>query len=189
MSNDTLQALYGLNDPKAHGKLVSLSFDYTGPGLTQDWTAVIESLEPLLLTGELYLFVAISAERTWEQKKSFSYVISKLCAVSGDTVAEWTKLDPPNKAYRVGVIKVTEVSIPALLDLLYKYTYYSFLMVNFVNNSNDRWIPELLTEWKGSVLGNTILPICTQSIISHDGTFVHLLRGYDGFSINCIYPV
>lgn len=186
MGNEALCSFYGLGYLRNSYRLQSFCFDYTVSEICEDWSPIVKATEPVFQDGDLYLFISLMAERTWERKKTFSEVVFKNFAVVGDTVAEWDIAASPYRTCRVGAVKVTNCSIQSVLQTLYASPDSAFAMVMQSRLHESTWISELLTDWNGKFLDSTFFSTCIDAICAHNATFLHLLKGCDGFSINCI---
>ncbi len=181
-----LSCFYGIENSKESYQLKSFFFDEMIQGINEDWQPAIQAVTPILQCAEVYLFVSITAVTAWDRMKPFSEVVSHRFKIFGETVAENSTIVSRHEVFRVGVIKATNCSIESVLKVLYENSSSSFITVMQSSCGESGWIHDLLANWHDQSLNSKFIAGCVNTVCQHDGLFLHLLVGCDGFSINCI---
>ena len=185
MAEDGLERFYGIVGRRDMYKLDSSFFDEWISGANDELQHTVQAVTPLLQKGDLYFFKSMTAERTWERVRPFAEVLSKSFGITGKPVAEINIVNSPWQIQRIGAVKLTDCPVRSILEVMLHHFSSSFLVILPEGTSDLSWSQSVLNQCDcGDILRS--LSTWIPAVCEHHGTFIHLLKGCDGFSVNCI---
>lgn len=84
-------------------------------------------------------------------------------------------------------ILVSKNQIVPLAKILFDFSSYAFSISNS-HPSTFKLVKRMIEEFNYGPLTSPILGVCCKTALANDSIFFHILKGYDGNSVNIFYP-
>ena len=77
--------------------------------------------------------------------------------------------------------------IVSLARVLFDFSCYAFAMSN-THPGTVKLTKKMIAEFNFGPLTSSILGVCCKTALSNNSSFFHILKGYDGYSVNILHP-
>lgn len=169
---------YGIEDSRKMDCL-HFQFDYDIP---VNNNSIVSKITKIMTNRNVVLFVAIKVEGIMQRNMPASKLIKQRYGIESKTVCE-RRLISFEATTRICAVNVQHDQVPALLQILFDLSSRSFAIIMNGPDSSEL-SKNLLRLFEKGMLIPTVLTSCCNSALSGNASFFHVLRGYDGYSIN-----
>lgn len=177
--NRSIIQLYGLTDMQnvAHHHYLSDKgyLEWENPELSR-------FVDRLLGNNEITYFIMIKVRTFLERKTPTEMMLEQRFGVRCRKLCE-TEENDFDGIVRKCVLSVASNQIVELLGIMFEYSYCSFAV--FGNPYSSDMLSKLTELFASGILTPKILASCACYTLLNNASFLHVLRGYDGYSINC----
>lgn len=132
----------------------------------------------------ILLAISIKAEKISERNLSFSVLLQKKLNLKCEALFDHCNASL-SSTMRTGVVQISNTDLPFALRLLHERPYHSFIV--FAPKSKSLELAQSLMQlFCNGILVPNVLSQCCKTALSQNSSFLHILRGNDGYSINHI---
>lgn len=131
---------------------------------------------------QVLLFISLKAKTIFERRKSLSFLFEQRFGLCCNLLFEH-QIKTADGIIRACAVIIHCNQYPILLNLLYKYSSYSFAVISKETEYADLY-RKLLVLMGDGLLTPKVIKEISNTVLSSHASLVHILRGYDGYSIN-----
>ena len=133
----------------------------------------------------ILLFISVSINNFYDRKYNISELLRKKYNLQCDTVISVDTMRL-GVSIRLGCVSTSFDCFNAVIDILLKMQNHSFAVI--ANEENVIPLAEKLIDYfSNGIITPSTLAECCNYALSQEASFLHILSGYDGYSINWIY--
>ena len=178
MQNSILD-YYGLKD-RPGIKVQSFQGEYFNP-FGNDPS--FEALSEIFASRTIILLLCTKSVTILERKLHIAALLERKYSLISETVLE-RKIETFEGVVRICAVKVHHDQLPILLNILFENTSRSFVIAAH-RHIPIEFLNLLVNQFREGVLKLDVLKLCSNSVLGSNMLLLHILRGYDGYSINC----
>lgn len=132
----------------------------------------------------ILLAISIKAEKIIERRLPFSVLLQNKFNINCETLCDHCNISF-STAIRTGIVHISNTDIPFALRLLYEHPYHSFVVLTPKSQSMEL-ARSLIQVFYTGTLSSSVLSQCCNTALMQNSSFLHIIRGNDGYSINHI---
>ena len=178
MLHNSIWNYYGLQNCDGR-TLQNYQYEYANP---------IETSKELVELGDtakehsIVLFIAIRAATILDRKLQPHILVKRKFGLSCDLLFEY-QVPAFEDVSRICAVKVHHGQFSVLLKTLFDWSSYSFAII-FNEHEPSNLITRLLSLFEDGLLTPRVIKACSNAALSESASFLHIIRGNDGYSVN-----
>lgn len=133
-------------------------------------------------TNNLVLLISIRAKTFVERKMHISDLLTQRFGLYCDVLLE-QQIKTFDSLVRICAVVVRFNQLPLLLKTLFEQSSYSFAIIAGTQEPSYFW-SQLIDSFENGLLTPKAIKACANKALINNASFLHILRGNDGYSIN-----
>lgn len=175
---DSILNYYGLSD-FCGANVQCYEFDYSNPIRNNLGNFELSDLNN---SQEIVLVISIKATTISDRKMPLSTILRQRFGLQCDLLLEYQTKDLEG-VMRICAVKVFREQFRVLLEILFDYSSCAFAFA-FDRNEPSDLVDRLIRLFEDGVLTPKVTQACVSAVLCKNASFLHVLRGFDGYSIN-----
>lgn len=131
----------------------------------------------------IVLFISVRVSTISDRKMHLSILLEQRFGLCCDLLFEH-QINSFEGLVRVCAVRVQHDQFPVLLKVLFDHSSYSFAIISNRLESVD-FFSKLIHLFGDGLLTPKVIKACANATLINKASFLHVLRGNDGYSVNC----
>lgn len=157
------------------------SYQYEYSTQIEDIQEIVE-LDDTVHRKTMVLFISIKAASILARKIQSHVLIEQRFGLFCESLSE-QQIKTFDNVIRLCAVKVYPGQFPMLLKTLFDWSSCSFAIM-FDEQKSPGLITELFNVFENGLLTPAVIKACSNTVLSERASFIHIIRGNDGYSIN-----